>query len=292
MARTVKPAFCARTASPRVTPVLSTPAVRLPLRCPERLQRPSAARLTGMAPPHGARLPSPSPSHTHLAAPTSARVVPPSRGRCHDARRRQPHVRQDALDHVALLDDRDEPHAPIALRAREHIPASHVTHQRRPIDARCGSLARWRLGSGAALGEPHVIVCARGGVPRTRRVRRLRGLRRRPLASARHHRLRRHHHASPRRVRREHAVVPQQRPPRRRHQRRQPRHELHRLHDAVGLARTANLFVEQSACTRTARPVHSRRSGPCVERAVRAGRAVGLLIPSSAVIRPLRPLPT
>jgi predicted RNA polymerase sigma factor len=48
------------------------------------------------------------------------------------------------------------------------------------------------------------------------------------------------------------------------------------LRNAV--ARTANLFVEQSACRRTARPVHSRRSGPCVERAVRAGRAVGLLI--------------
>jgi hypothetical protein len=33
MARAVKPACCAPTASPRVTPVLATPAVRLPLRC-------------------------------------------------------------------------------------------------------------------------------------------------------------------------------------------------------------------------------------------------------------------
>ena len=41
--------------------ILPTLAVRLPLRCRERLQRPSAARSPGMAPPHGARLRSPSP---------------------------------------------------------------------------------------------------------------------------------------------------------------------------------------------------------------------------------------
>ena len=61
-------------------------------------------------------------------------------------------------------------------------------------------------------------------------------------------------------------------------------HEVEARRDgaAVGVgdaATTANLFVEQSACTRTAPTVNSRRSGPCVESAVRTGKAVGLLIP-------------